>query len=318
MDNPENIMKCSSCDSTTTYKEKKSNGELYDKWYKKDGRTLCKKCFTRIRYQERNAPPPDTKCFRCGSSETRRSDYGASYWHKSVYDPTKTVCSSCHITEVNETKTVSPETRRKMSESLKGKVHHSEEQKRKWSEQRKGQLNPFFGKKHTEKSLEEMSEGHKAWLSTHEHPNKGNHLSEESKNQMRDKKRYQQNKESALEELVRDFLKAWKVPFEKHVSFTIGDHRYRQVDIVVGDKLVIEVDGNWWHANPKFFGPEDKMSNDIPAKMIWAMDEYATKEIEKQGYAVLRIWESELTDDLGGVVLKLVKALKECGIQINE
>lgn len=96
-------------------------------------------------------------------------------------------------------KTLSEETRKKISEATKGKnnlnygkrgsetsmygKHHSEETKRKISESHKGEsnpmygmigeLNPFYGKKHSEKSLKKMSESHK-----------GKTMSEETKRKM--------------------------------------------------------------------------------------------------------------------------------------
>jgi len=65
-------------------------------------------------------------------------------------------------------KTASEETRKRMSESLKGKnkgknnpmfgKSHSEKSKRKMSEKKKGKNNPMFGKHHSERTKRKMSE----------------------------------------------------------------------------------------------------------------------------------------------------------------
>ena len=53
----------------------------------------------------------------------------------------------------------SEETRKKMSESAKGKKM-SEEARKKMSEARKGKTSPMYGKKHTEEARKKMSENH--------------------------------------------------------------------------------------------------------------------------------------------------------------
>ena len=63
----------------------------------------------------------------------------------------------------NYGKTLPEETRRKISKSLKGKKrgHFTEEHKRKISESRKGEKHPFYGKKLPEKTRKKMSETRK-------------------------------------------------------------------------------------------------------------------------------------------------------------
>lgn len=56
--------------------------------------------------------------------------------------------------------TLSDETRRKLSESHKGK-HHNEESRRKMSESHKGEKNPFYGKHHSDETRRKMSEAKK-------------------------------------------------------------------------------------------------------------------------------------------------------------
>ncbi len=60
----------------------------------------------------------------------------------------------------NTGKNLSEEHKRKISEAGKGRKH-SEETKRKLSRLRKGCINPFYGKKHTEETLKKQSESHK-------------------------------------------------------------------------------------------------------------------------------------------------------------
>ena len=64
------------------------------------------------------------------------------------------------MSEAKKGRTFSEETRRKMSEAKKGK-HRSEETRRKISEAIKGEKHPLFGKHHSEETRRKMSESHK-------------------------------------------------------------------------------------------------------------------------------------------------------------
>ena len=87
------------------------------------------------------------------------------------------------LSESRKGKTHSEETKKKMSESRKGEnngmygKHHTEETRKKQSENRanmKKENNPFYGKHHTEEARKKMSEAHK-----------GKTLSEETRKKLR-------------------------------------------------------------------------------------------------------------------------------------
>lgn len=68
-------------------------------------------------------------------------------------------------------KSLSEETKQKLSESLNGK-HRSEETRKKISESKKGEKNYFYGKRHSEATRKKMSESHKGKSFTDEHRQK--------------------------------------------------------------------------------------------------------------------------------------------------
>lgn len=94
----------------------------------------------------------------------------------------------------------SEETRRKMSEALKGKYvgengtfygkHHTEESKKRMSEIKKktyvGENHPFYGKNHTEESKKKMSEVRKGRYTKENNPFYGKQHSEETRTKMRE------------------------------------------------------------------------------------------------------------------------------------
>jgi len=59
--------------------------------------------------------------------------------------------------------------------------------------------------------------------------------------------------------------------------------------------LIIEVDGDYWHANPDRFSQDDKIGpKKVSAHLIWANDLKREEKIKSHGYKVMRIWASSL------------------------
>lgn len=59
--------------------------------------------------------------------------------------------------------------------------------------------------------------------------------------------------------------------------------------------LIVEVDGDYWHANPDRFSPDDVIGpKKTLARHIWANDLRREERIKSLGYRVMRIWASSL------------------------
>ena len=84
-------------------------------------------------------------------------------------------------------------------------------------------------------------------------------------------------KDSSIEVKIQDFLSQLQIPYLKHQWIDI-EHGY-QCDILIPSlNLVIECDGDYWHHYP--------YGNDI--------DHIRTKELIRDGYKILRLWECEI------------------------
>ena len=76
-------------------------------------------------------------------------------------------------------------------------------------------------------------------------------------------------------------------PVKRYVcDFYLPDHH-----------VIVEIDGDYWHANPDKFKPEDLIGGKKTlAKEIWENDRTKDQEILKSGFGILRYWESDLKD----------------------
>ena len=61
------------------------------------------------------------------------------------------------------------------------------------------------------------------------------------------------------------------------------------------NKIIIEFQGDFWHANPAIYGPDDIVMYGVPAKSYWLADANKEKAIYEAypGYTFLTIWEKD-------------------------
>ena len=163
--------------------------------------------------------------------------------------------------------------------------------KRKMSEDRKGSNHPLFGKKHKETSKEKMR-----------------------------KARLHQvipSKDTKPEKILQKLLKSKGIKFEKHKSI-LG-----QPDVFIEPQICIFVDGDYWHANKNYYKRNGKIEHGFrnrPNKILrgkfrakdkWQRDSKVNQTLRKEGYVVLRLWQSELDYKPEKCLQKIIKIIKE-------
>lgn len=91
--------------------------------------------------------------------------------------------------------------------------------------------------------------------------------------------------------------------------------RYYFYDFVLPEiKLCIEFNGDYFHANPKFFKECDTpnpYNKTLTAKEIWEAGECKNNVIIKCGFELLKVWESDYNNDKDKVFNDIVKFIKE-------
>ena len=113
---------------------------------------------------------------------------------------------------------------------------------------------------------------------------------------------------SKPEKILQKGLRKKGIEFEKHKPI-VG-----QPDIFIKQNICIFADGDYWHANPKFYQSDSLIlsSNGLkPAYKIWEKDEKINQSLELQGYNVLRFWEHEIKENPEKCIQKIIKTIKE-------
>lgn len=97
--------------------------------------------------------------------------------------------------------------------------------------------------------------------------------------------------DSMIEVKIQDYLKQLGVSFFTHQYLSQIKHSY-QCDIwIPAMNLIIECDGDYWHANPDKYKDVDL---DERQRLQKEKDSIRTKELIEKGFKVLRLWESEI------------------------
>jgi very-short-patch-repair endonuclease len=71
----------------------------------------------------------------------------------------------------------------------------------------------------------------------------------------------------------------------------------RQFDFKIANNIIIEVQGDYWHANPKFYKEDDIINypgGKCKAKDVWSKDAVKKEIAERYGYEVFYVWEDEI------------------------
>ena len=96
-----------------------------------------------------------------------------------------------------------------------------------------------------------------------------------------------------------------------------GKKKWRIYDYLIGN-LIIEMNGDYFHANPMMFKEDDEIkvaaSKKFKAKEIWTYDEEKMKVAKDQGYNTLVIWERDFKqmsdDEVADMIKKNLEATK--------
>jgi len=68
--------------------------------------------------------------------------------------------------------------------------------------------------------------------------------------------------------------------------------------LIEQNKLIIEYNGDFWHANPSKYNKDDVIIDNITAKEIWKKDKERIRILEDEiGYSVFVIWEEDFKKD---------------------
>jgi hypothetical protein len=141
-----------------------------------------------------------------------------------------------------------------------------------------GPENPFYGKTHSKETREKISKGNKEYL---KNPENLRRLKEQGLRGILHKKK------TSIEKITENKLYELGINFQYSI---ILDKKF-QFDFLIEPKILLEVNGDYWHANPEKYQNKEltecqkfKVKQDIEKQLL-------AKEL---GYNYYCIWESQI------------------------
>ena len=67
-------------------------------------------------------------------------------------------------------------------------------------------------------------------------------------------------------------------------------------DFIFGDHILLEVNGDYWHANPKIYKASDIMINGQTAQDIWNRDAKFRNCLTGTKFTIVYLWESDMNE----------------------
>jgi len=102
---------------------------------------------------------------------------------------------------------------------------------------------------------------------------------------------------SSLETRINQIFSSWRSidkKFEYKHLFYIGHRNY---DFLIHKKLLLEVQGDYWHANPTIYNHTDVIdmgNTKMTAAEVWERDTIKKKIAVDNGFTIVYIWENEM------------------------
>ena len=129
-----------------------------------------------------------------------------------------------------------------------------------------------------------------------------------TKEQRRNNMRNIRSMNTAPERLIMRELSRRKIYFRKYVNSITG-----KPDIVFRrKKVIVFVDSDFWHVHPKRFIMPKSNKKYWKAKIEHNIerDKGVNKQLKKDGWKVIRIWEYDIKHNIDKCVKKILKAIE--------
>lgn len=241
------------------------------------------------------------RCISCKNLIERK-------WYDKKILETEYECKSCVLK--NKNPMYNPEVKQKHSTIVKSK-----EYREKMREATMGEKNGFYGKTHTKETMEKVIEGNKEYwdsMTDEERITKSIQASNREKKKMKKdpigyrqkrakaakishKVQFQNMEMNGIETTVYDYL----IDNGIEVSYSVILASYQFDFGIKNERILIEVDGDYWHGNPKYYN-EDGTNGKRPLNEIqlgkMVQDKEKTKWATSRGFTLIRIWEAEIND----------------------
>lgn len=188
-----------------------------------------------------------------------------------------------------------------------------------------GSNNPFFGKTHTDDVQDIITQKRKNWrncLSEEYLKSQSEKISKSQKKlQQNNPEEYKKKKAKGGKASMMAQMKTWKPNKIESIVQTELNNRglLFKFGVILGHKqfdfgnkkhkILIEVQGDYWHANPELYGDGKRPINEIQSSKI-EKDEDKAKFCKEKGLSLFYIWETQILNNDFSVLDEIKKKME--------
>ena len=90
-------------------------------------------------------------------------------------------------------------------------------------------------------------------------------------------------------------LRIQEILNQNKITYTANGFLYSyNFDIIFKNKTILEIQGDFWHANPLFYKKNDMLLEGLSVKKVWDKDKKKKEKLEKNGYKIVYLWEFDI------------------------
>ena len=181
-------------------------------------------------------------------------------------------------------RTHTDETKNKIRNSLEGKF--------------KGEKNPFYGRTHTDETRKILQIKSYKWAKNNVDKMREKGISSLLKQSL--------GRKTTIEKMVENELINLNIEYKYN---KILNNMY-QYDFIIGKNILLEVQGDFWHANPLYYGENKKP---LTERQIFKKErDFLKKEFaESKGYKIFYIWETEIKNKNFSVLNEIKRIMEK-------
>jgi G:T-mismatch repair DNA endonuclease (very short patch repair protein) len=102
---------------------------------------------------------------------------------------------------------------------------------------------------------------------------------------------------NSIESIVAVKLSECGLTWKYEVPITINGKTYIPDFTLLHKNVIIEVFGDFWHANPLIYDSEEIVYSTKTASEIWKRDATKKDTLEKSGYRVYTLWQDDIINN---------------------
>ena len=195
-----------------------------------------------------------------------------------------------------------------------GTLYNGVNAMKKWREENGG---PMKGRKMSDESRQLMKEakkrfyarGGKVWIAGRKHTEETKMKCSEGTKRMWITGKFDKGKgcwRSKLETLIYSTFSQFINDVQHSWRLSTPERTYVYDICIPSHRLLIEVNGDYWHMNPTLYAPDFVGAQGILAKEKWELDACKADMASKAGYNVITLWESDIKSQGVDAIVKNV------------